>query len=389
MTPARAEADTTQRKRLPSDRHGARCGRRRQREARVTQDTLSDVLRSVRLKGVLFFHVDCTEPWVTEAPAASAMARAVMPGSEHVMMYHVVLSGQCWGGVVGAPPVRLAAGDVIVFPHGDAHVLSSEPGMRATPNLDLYELRPPQLPFRLEHAGTKASAVAEPGRPGDASLLCGFLGCDRRPFNPLLANLPRVLHSKPEEASDGDGVGHFARLALAESSAKRPGGEAVLERMSEMMFVDLLRRYLERLPQDQGGWLAGLRDRYVGNVLALMHEKPAEHWTAESLASRVGLSRSALHERFVQIIGLPPMQYLLNWRMQLASQMLTASNAPLASVALDTGYESEAAFSRAFKRSVGMPPSVWRRSRRSARLPGAPASPPSGPLGALDLGAAC
>src|SRR5690606_38720249 len=123
---------------------------------------------------------------------------------------------------------------------------------------------------------------------------------------------------------------HFARLALAESSAKRPGGEAVLERMSEMMFVDLLRRYLERLPQDQGGWLAGLRDRYVGNVLALMHEKPAEHWTAESLASRVGLSRSALHERFVQIIGLPPMQYLLNWRMQLASQMLTASNAPLA-----------------------------------------------------------
>jgi AraC-like DNA-binding protein len=152
-------------------------------------------------------------------------------------------------------------------------------------------------------------------------------------------------------------------LAVAESRDKRPGGEAVLERMSEMMFVDLLRRYLETLPEDDRSWLAGLRDRYVGRVLCLMHEFPAESWTLERLSDRVGLSRSALHERFLQFIGIPPMQYLTRWRMQVASRLLTEGNATLAAVALDVGYESDAAFSRAFKRAVGVPPAVWRRQR--------------------------
>jgi transcriptional regulator GlxA family with amidase domain len=137
----------------------------------------------------------------------------------------------------------------------------------------------------------------------------------------------------------------------------------VLERMSEMVFIDLLRRYLARLPDDHLGWLSGLRDRYVGRVLSLMHAHPSEPWTLEALSARVGLSRSALHERFVQFIGLPPMHYLTNWRMQVASRLLTQSNATLASIALDAGYESEAAFSRAFKRAVGVPPSIWRRQR--------------------------
>jgi AraC-like DNA-binding protein len=196
-----------------------------------------------------------------------------------------------------------------------------------------------------------------------ASLLCGFLGCDRRPFNPLLAGLPRMIHA-PASNGDADGwIEQFARVAASESRRKRPGGEAVLERMSEMMFVDLLRRYLDALPDDRRGWLSGLRDRYVGRVLALMHARPTDPWTLEMLAERVGLSRSALHERFVQFIGLPPMQYLTQWRMQLASRMLSEGNATLASIALEAGYESEAAFSRAFKRTVGVPPSAWRRGR--------------------------
>jgi AraC-like DNA-binding protein len=174
-----------------------------------------------------------------------------------------------------------------------------------------------------------------------------------------------MIHARASDlAGDADDwIVHFARLAVAESQRKRPGGEVVLERMSEMMFVDLLRRYLERLPDDQRGWLAGLRDRYVGRVLGLMHEHPAEAWTMEQVAGRVGLSRSALHERFVRFIGLTPMQYLTNWRMQIASRLLTQSSATLASVALDAGYESDAAFSRAFKRAVGVSPSVWRRER--------------------------
>jgi AraC-like DNA-binding protein len=172
-----------------------------------------------------------------------------------------------------------------------------------------------------------------------------------------------MIHA-PASNGDADGwIEQFARVAASESRRKRPGGEAVLERMSEMMFVDLLRRYLDALPDDRRGWLSGLRDRYVGRVLALMHARPTDPWTLEMLAERVGLSRSALHERFVQFIGLPPMQYLTQWRMQLASRMLSEGNATLASIALEAGYESEAAFSRAFKRTVGVPPSAWRRGR--------------------------
>lgn len=333
----------------------------------MTQDTLSDLLRSVRLRGALYFHVDCTEPWVTEVPHSSEMAPAIMPESEHMMDYHVVIHGSCWATVAGAAAVQLRQGDVIVLPHGDAHVLSSAPGMRAAPDIDfLYQSRPPQLPFML-HQGMERRAIDLPSdsQTVQTSLLCGFLGCDRRPFNPLLGTLPKMIHAPASDlAGDAeDWIAHFARLAASESERKRPGGEAVLERVSEMMFVDLLRRYLERLPEDQRGWLAGLRDRYVGRVLGLMHEQPARAWTMEQVADRVGLSRSALHERFVHFIGLTPMQYLTNWRMQIASRLLTQSSATMASVALDTGYESEAAFSRAFKRAVGVPPSVWRRER--------------------------
>jgi len=341
----------------------------------MTQDILSDLLRSVRLRGAVFFHVDCTEPWVTEAPQAATIAPAIMPDAEHMMEYHVVVRGTCWAGVVGEAPVQLRKGDVIAFPHGDAHVLSSVPGLRSKPDFDfLFQGRRPQLPFML-HESMQRDTVAVPAdaQAPQASLLCGFLGWDLRPFNPLLATLPRMIHAPASDlAGDADDwIAHFARLAAAESERKRPGGEVVLERMSEMMFVDLLRRYLAGLPEHQRGWLAGLRDRYVGRVLALMHEHPNAAWTMEQMAERVGLSRSALHERFVQFIGLTPMQYLTNWRMQIASRLLAQSNSTLASVALDAGYESEAAFSRAFKRAVGVPPSVWRRERATPASSGA------------------
>ena len=137
----------------------------------------------------------------------------------------------------------------------------------------------------------------------------------------------------------------------------------MLERMSEMMFVDAVRRYVEMLPEDSRGWLAGLRDRFVGRALALMHDDPATEWTVEELGDRIGLSRSALHERFVEMIGLPPMQYLLNWRMQVAATLLRNTNATVSSIAMEVGYASEAAFSRAFKRLAGQPPATWRRQK--------------------------
>jgi AraC-like DNA-binding protein len=198
----------------------------------------------------------------------------------------------------------------------------------------------------------------------DATLVCGFLGCDLRPFNPLIATLPRLIHLPA--AREQDWVAQFMRQAVAESKDKRPGGEAMLERMSEMMFIDAVRRYVETLPENSRGWLAGLRDRFVGRALALMHDAPAFAWTVDELGRQVGLSRSALHERFAEVIGQPPMQYLANWRIQVGAALLRNTSATVAAVAQDVGYESEASFTKAFKRLVGKPPAAWRRQAAHA-----------------------
>jgi len=255
-----------------------------------------------------------------------------------------------------------------MFPQGDAHVISSAPGLRVA-KLDtsiFFSPKPPQLPFVLERRGEEYTSTVRLDGGGEerATIVCGFLGCDAKPFNPLLAALPRLLHVRGGAARDG-WIGHFINVAVTEANHKRPGGEAVLERMSEMMFVEVVRRYLEGLPAEQTGWLAGLRDRFVGRALALLHERPAHHWTIDELGESVGLSRSALHERFAELVGQPPMQYLAQWRMQVASQLLLQSTMNVASVALEAGYDSEAAFSRAFKRLVGVPPAAWRRERKS------------------------
>jgi AraC-like DNA-binding protein len=322
-------------------------------------DALSDVLRAVRLTGAVFFDVHASEPWVAEAPPGSAIVGSVFPGAEHLISYHVVTSGTCWGHVIGDAPRQLVAGDVIVFPHGNPHVMSSAPGMRGTPEMSLYG--PPadgRLPFTLTMGRD---------RPDPARIVCGFLGCDARPFNPLLSALPATLHVSHR----GDGpIGELVRLAVAESKGPRLGSECMLGRLSELMFVDVVRRYLESLPMDRTTWLAGLREPFVGRALAALHRSPARAWTLESLAREVGLSRSALAERFSAFVGQPPMQYLACWRMQLAATHLRAGTDSIAEVAERVGYESEAAFSRAFKKVVGMPPGSWRRHRAESPAAG-------------------
>jgi AraC-like DNA-binding protein len=338
----------------------------------MSHDILSEVLRTVHLRGALFYYVCGSGTWAAEAPPSREIAEMVMPGSEHVMEYHVVTSGRCWAAVAGEPPVRLETGDVIVIAHGDAHVVSSAPDAAdAVSTTELAGHRIDQLPFALH-----LDAVESPGATAEAScetrLVCGFLGCDLRPFNPLIATLPRLLHLA---ASDDQGwITQFMRHAVQESRAKRLGGEAMLERMSEMMFVDAVRRYVESLPEDSLGWLAGLRDRFVGRALALMHDAPAKPWTVEELAQGVGLSRSALHERFAAMIGQSPMQYLANWRMQVAASLLRNTNSTVAWVAQEVGYDSEAGFSKAFKRLLGRSPSAWRTSVARADAAPAPAA---------------
>lgn len=330
----------------------------------MTRDTLSDVLRTVHLRGALYFHVRGTRDWAAEAPPSGDIAAAVMPGSEHVMEFHVVLSGACWAAAVGGEPVHLTAGDLVIFAHGDAHVVSSAPGMRARPNAEGYFERQRQpVPFSLHLDACEVSLGTVEAGEGDTTLICGFLGCDLRPFNPLIASLPRLLHLRSDDGQDW--AMQCMRQAAVESTNRRPGGGAMLERLSEMMFIDAMRRYLGSLPEDSAGWLAGLRDRFVGRALALLHAAPEQPWTVDELGQRVGLSRSALHERFAALIGQAPMQYLANWRIQVAATLLRDTAFTVAAVALQVGYESEASFARAFKRLVGQPPAAWRRIAES------------------------
>jgi AraC-like DNA-binding protein len=319
-------------------------------------DTLSDVLRAVRLTGAVFFTVDATAPWVTETPAGHEIAPLIVPGSEHVIDYHIVTSGSCWGGIVGEPAIHLEAGDVIVFPQGDAHVMSSAPGMRGTPDPTVYRRSGTQLPIAIHQDG---------GSSERSEVICGFLGCDARPFNPLLATLPRIIHVRRQAADDGV-IAQFVRLALAESTARRAGGEVVLAHLSELLFVEVVRRHLSTLPPEHSGWLAGLRDEHVGRALGKIHERPAHPWSLETLAREVGVSRSALAERFADFVGVPPMQYLAQWRMQLAATLLSSTAIGLAEMAERVGYGSEAALSRAFKRWVGVAPALWRQGKRNA-----------------------
>lgn len=328
----------------------------------MSLDTLSDVLRSVRLRGAVFFHVSGYSDWAAEAPPAREIAPLLMPGVEHVVEYHAVIQGTCWAGIAGGPCVQLSTGDVVMFPHGDAHVVSSAPGLRGSTDMSWFgSARIEQLPLRVAYDGRNVRLEATLDSAGDTTIVCGFIGCDMQPFNPLIAALPRMLHLRA--GGEHAWIAQFTEQAAAESRARRPGGEAMLARMSEMMFVDAVRRYADALPAQSAGWLAGLRDRFIGRALALMHEQPAEDWTLDELGRRVGLSRSALHERFVQLVGIPPMQYLAQWRMQAAARLLLETRATVAAIALDVGYDSEAAFARAFKRRVGRPPAAWRKER--------------------------
>jgi AraC-like DNA-binding protein len=314
-------------------------------------DTLSDVLRAVRLTGAVFFSVDATTPWVAETPGGKAVGPHIMPGVEHVIEYHVVTSGSCWGGIVDEPAVKLSAGDIIVFPQGDSHVMSSAPGMRGAPDFESFRtLNQGRLPLSVSLRG---------GGPERTQLVCGFLGCDARPFNPLLATLPRVMHLRAQ--ANDTALRMLVDLALAESETQRAGGECVLSRLSELLFVEVVRRYVAQLSPDGVGWFAGLRDPHIGLALRRLHERPAHDWSLDELAKDCGVSRSVLAERFAHLVGVPPIQYLAQWRIQLAASLLRGSRASLAEIAERVGYGSETALSRAFKRQVGVAPALYRR----------------------------
>ncbi|HTS88917.1 MAG TPA: AraC family transcriptional regulator [Gemmatimonadales bacterium] len=312
-------------------------------------DPLSDVLRVVRLNGAHFFQAAASGGWGVEVTAAKELSPRILPGSEHLISYHLVMTGRCWGGLKDEPLLALEAGDVILFPHGHAHIMTGRPESAAR---RLPILAVPRFPGEAEFGDTTHP---------DVTLVCGFFGCDLAPFNPLCASLPRQLRLRG--LSDGL-VGTFARQVVEETRMGRAGADSMLTRLAELMFIEVLRRYLESLPPEQGGWLAGVRDPLVGRALALLHQRPGHPWTLAELATAAASSRSHLAERFTQLVGVPPMQYLTEWRMQVAAGFLTESGAKVAAVASKVGYESEAAFSRAFKKASGVSPGAWRKLRR-------------------------
>jgi AraC-like DNA-binding protein len=320
----------------------------------MTADALSDVLKTVRLTGAVFFDVLAKAPWVAESPRKDLILPKVLPGGGHLIAYHVLTQGRCFANIIGQKPIAIEAGEGMVFTNCDPHVLSSSPGMRTdpVPADTLNAVTNNQLPFTIN--------LGYDG-PISAKLVCGYLACDARPFNPLLDHLPPVITARDSEDDETPWLAQFIRLATMESTDKRAGGESVLAKLSELMFIEVVRRHLASMPPEQAGWLAGLRDPFVGKALSLLHARPEHDWTIKKLGMDVGLSRSVLAERFADLVGMPPMQYLAKWRMQIASGLLNGDNTNIATVAAEIGYASEAAFSRAFKKMVGVPPSDWRR----------------------------
>lgn len=313
-------------------------------------DVLSDVFAAVRFSGGVFLDAEFTAPWcvVSQVGPEEFSGQGKMPA--HVIAYHYIVDGQLFVRVADTPALAVQAGEIVLLPRNDGHVLGSAPGLRPIVIDDLVEAPSERAPASLHYGGGGAAT----------RIVCGYLGCDV-PDNPLLKTLPALLKLGVREGAGGAWIESSFHHAAAEFAASGSGSAAVLGKLAELLFVEVVRRYLATLPEGQTGWLAGLRDRLVGRSLALLHGRVAHPWTTEELAREVGLSRSAFAERFTGLIGVPPMHYLANWRLQLAAIRLRESGASTAQIAGEVGYESDAAFNRAFKRAFGTTPAAWRR----------------------------
>ena len=318
-------------------------------------DPFSQILKTLRLESGIFLDAEFTAPWCVDPSPARDDSRQILPRVEHVSIYHLVVEGRCRARLPDeTAAVELAAGDLILFPHGDGHLLGSDVRRAPLAAETLVQASPEGGLARIVHGGG-----------GDRTrFICGYLACDSRLCRPMIAALPRMLRVPLQDRTSAAWMVKTLQHAAEESRAPRAGSDAVLAKLSELLFVEALRCYLETVPEQERSWLAGLRDPHVSRVLGLMHAEPARQWTVDDLAREAGISRSALAERFALLLGEPPMQYLKRWRLALGARALKEGSAPVVHVAQQVGYESEAAFNRAFKREFGMPPATWRRHRR-------------------------
>jgi len=325
-------------------------------------DAFSEVLTGVKLNGAFFFNAEFSAPWNFSAPASNVLASLLSPATSHLLLYHYLIEGQALVQSADGQLLHLAPGEVVIFPHGDPHHMASGPG--AVPSfaasaisskIRLHDLTP-----------LKAGGGGETAR-----FVCGYMSCEPYLIRPILNGLPSVFKVNIRADRSGQWLESCILHLVEEAVSGHVGSDAMLSKLSEALFVDTLRRYVANLPEQQKGWLAGARDPVVGKSLGLLHSRISHPWTIASLAGEVGISRSALVERFTRYLSEPPMTYLTRWRLQLAARSLTKTSRGVSEIAADVGYESEAAFNRAFKREFGQPPGRYRSVARN--LPSGPA----------------
>jgi AraC-like DNA-binding protein len=320
-------------------------------------DVLSEVLKVVKLQGAMFYNGEFSSPWSFCSPASATIAPYLVPGARHVIVYHLLTQGHASARLVDGERIALDTGDIVIFPHGDAHILENGP---TTKSVDMAK----EI-ARIVAQGLKLSRMGGGGEM--TKFVCGFMACEPRLSQVFLSGLPSVFKVSIRNDVSGRWLENSIRFSVNETDASRAGGEAVLAKLSEVLFVETLRTYIAHLPPEQTGWLAGARDSEVGRSLALMHRNPAQPWTIASLAKEAGLSRSVLVERFRHFLNETPMAYLTRWRLQLGAEMLVSRSYAVAQIASEVGYESEAAFNRAFKREFEIPPARFRSRSRSAQ----------------------
>jgi AraC-like DNA-binding protein len=315
-----------------------------------SMDALSDVLRVMRLKGGVFLHAEFTAPWCLGVSIAPESCTPYLGPSARLVAYHFVLEGRLRVRVRGGAELELEPGQSVLFPRNDPHLLGSDLDLPPVPGHDVVQ--PP--------ADGGLARIELGGGGGLTRIVCGFLGTEDVRGNPVIGALPPALKLDVQHDVAADWVRNTFRFAAQEIATGRVGSEAVMAKLSELLLVEAIRRYVEGLPQDATGWLAGLKDPFLARALARLHADVAAPWTVDELGKRVGLSRSALADRFTRVLGMAPMQYLAAWRIQVAAHELRASGKSIAQVAALVGYESEASFTRAFKRELGIPPARWR-----------------------------
>ncbi len=327
----------------------------------LPMDALSELLRAVKLSGALFYNSNCSAPWCLKAPESSAFLPYIPVQATRVIEFHHITEGSAYVRV-GEEITPLAPGDIVMMPHGDAHEMGAGTGGKPISGEDAL----PAL-----WAG-RVSLASFGGGGEKTGLICGYLACDGDLLKPVIAGLPRVVRVNIRTDPSGEWLDNMLQHAVTQASLASPGSEVIIAHLAEVLFTEVLRRYLLALPEGRTGWLAGARDPAVGRALAALHREPCRDWTLDLLAQEAGSSRSALTEKFTRYLGQAPMAYLTDWRLELGAEALRSTNRSVQRVAVEAGYDSEAAFNRAFKRRFSVPPARYRRECREklvAKIP--------------------